>query len=326
MRSDPNAQRLTISAQNRRPCWAYIPLPMKRHHSLHLILTVALGIGAANFAQAGTPVTSAKNPPPAAVDWKVDTISPVANPIYFEDPIIRSEIRPIFAHHRIDSGFVSGGGTAEVYALQLRWAVTDRLAIIATKDGYMDLDTPNLGSPGGFLNIAAGFKYAVIDDKANNFIVTPGLTFEIPTGEDQVFQGDGSGEWNPFVSFEKGWGQFHLTGNVGLRIPNDSAFSTQFHYSLQADVFVNRYFIPFIVANGYNPVSDGNRLPLDSEGYDVINFGSSKASGSLQLTVGAGFRSRILDNVDLGFAYEKAVVSPEGLTDDRFTFDVSIRF
>jgi hypothetical protein len=58
----------------------------------------------------------------------------------------------------------------------------------------------------------------------------------------------------------------------------------------------------------------------------VINFGSSKASGSLQLTVGGGFRSRLLDNVDLGFAYEKAVVAPYGLTDDRFTVDLSIRF
>lgn len=299
---------------------------MKRHHSLNRWLLVALGLAATSLVQAGTPVASAKNPPPAAVDWKVDTISPVANPIYFEDPVIRTEIRPIYAYHRIDNGFVSGGGTANVYALQLRWAVTDRLAIIATKDGYMDLDTPNLGSPGGWLNIAAGLKYAVIDDKANQFIVTPGFTFEIPTGESKVFQGEGNGEWNVFVSAEKGWDKFHLTSNVGIRVPNDSAFSTQFHYSLQADYYLNRYFIPFIVANGYNSVSNGNRLPIDTEGYDVINFGSTKAAGSIQLTLGAGFRSRVTDHVDFGFAYEKAVVAPEGLTDDRFTFDMSIRF
>jgi hypothetical protein len=30
--------------------------------------------------------------------------------------------------------------------------------------------------------------------------------------------------------------------------------------------------------------------------------------------------------VDLGIAYERAVVEPKGLFDDRFTFDVSIRF
>ena len=35
--------------------------------------------------------------PAEAVDWKTNTISPVANPMYFEDPVIRTEIRPIFA-------------------------------------------------------------------------------------------------------------------------------------------------------------------------------------------------------------------------------------
>ncbi|MBL9117687.1 MAG: hypothetical protein JNJ83_21955 [Verrucomicrobiaceae bacterium] len=48
---------------------------------------------------AGAP-TSAKNPPAApesAVDWKTNTISPVSNPIFFEDPVIRTELRPIFA-------------------------------------------------------------------------------------------------------------------------------------------------------------------------------------------------------------------------------------
>jgi hypothetical protein len=30
--------------------------------------------------------------------------------------------------------------------------------------------------------------------------------------------------------------------------------------------------------------------------------------------------------VDLGLAYEKAVIRPYGLTEDRFTFDVCIRF
>jgi len=301
---------------------------MKTHHTLNRSL-MALGLCAvATLTQAGTPsaAVSEKNPPSIAVDWKTETIAPVANPLYFEDAIIRSEIRPIYAYHRIDSGFVTKGGTADVYALQLRWAVTDRLAIIATKDGYMDLHTPGIGNPNGWLNVAAGLKYALIDDKANQFILTPGFTFEIPLGSSQVFQGDGNGEWNAFVSAEKGFGKFHVLANLGIRVPNDSAFSTEIHYSLQADYFVCRYFIPFVVANGYNPVSNGNRIGLTSEGYDVINFGSSKAKGSTQLTVGGGFRSRLLDNVDLGIAYEKAVVAPNGLTDDRFTVDFCIRF
>ncbi|MFN7140574.1 MAG: hypothetical protein ACK4UN_14645, partial [Limisphaerales bacterium] len=42
--------------------------------------------------------------------WKERAISPVTNPIFFEDPQINSEIRPIFIWHNIDPGFVTGGG------------------------------------------------------------------------------------------------------------------------------------------------------------------------------------------------------------------------
>lgn len=293
---------------------------------------LALGACAAIFlstAQAGAPVAAAKNPvpPPAAADWKEHTISPVASPIFFEDPIIRTEIRPIFAHHRIHSDFVTGDGDAQLYALQLRYAITDRLAFIAVQDGYLDVHTDNLGDLSGWMDVAAGFKYALIDDVANQFILTPGFTFFIPIGNTEVFQGRGSGEWNVFVSAEKGFGDFHLTGNVGLRFPHDTdEQSTILHYSLQADYYVCRWFIPFVVTNGFTVLDAGNNIPIDSEGYDIINFGASRADGVTQLLIGGGFRSRIAKDVDVGFAYTKSVVSPEGLFDDRFTFDVSIHF
>jgi len=73
-------------------------------------------------------------------------------------------------------------------------------------------------------------------------------------------------------------------------------------------------------------LNEGNNIPLTSEGYDVINFGASGADGVTQGTIAVGFRSRLLDNLDFGFAYQKAIISPEGLTDDRFTFDLCIRF
>ena len=69
-----------------------------------------------------------------------------------------------------------------------------------------------------------------------------------------------------------------------------------------------------------------NNLPLNTEGTDFFDIGSSGSDGVTQVTVGAGLRVRVLANVDLGIAYERAVVEPKGLFDDRFTFDVSIRF
>lgn len=101
-----------------------------------------------------------------------------------------------------------------MYALQARWAVTDRLAIIAVKDGYLNIDTPKYTS-GGWADLAAGLKYAVIDDKAHEFILTPGVTVGLPTGNDRVFQATGDGTINPFVPVGKGFGKPRLLGNVG---------------------------------------------------------------------------------------------------------------
>ena len=305
---------------------------MDKHSSPHRwLLAAALAVSAtvSPFTQAGTPA-AAKNPAPApvaAVDWKANTIAPVSKPIFFEDPVIRNEIRPIFVFHRIDDNFVTGGGEAYLYALQLRYAITDRLALIATQDGFFDINLDNGAELDGWMDLAAGLKYALIDDKENQFILTPGLTFHIPTGSEEVFQGRGDGEWVFFVSAEKGFDDLHVTGNVGLRLPNDGdTQNTIFHYSMMVDYHVHDLFIPFIVANGWTVLTDGKGLPIDSEGYDVINFGAANASGTTQMTLGGGFRSRLTKNVDFGMAYEKAIVGPDGITDDRFTFDFCIRF
>lgn len=261
-----------------------------------------------------------------AEDWKANAISPVTNPVFFEDPQVNSEIRPIFAWHGIDKDIGLGGGDAQLYAIQARWAVTDRLAIIAVKDGYINIDTPAYES-GGWADLAAGVKYALIDDKENEFILTPGLTFEFPTGNKRVLQGNGDGTWNPFISAGKGFGNLRLLANVGGIIPNDGGEETaQLHYSAQIDYTTCQYFIPFVAWNAFTVLSEGDGPAVDFEGFDLFNLGSSAASGYTQSVLGFGFRSRLTAKVDFGFAYEIPISSPEGLFEDRFTVDFIIRF
>jgi hypothetical protein len=244
-----------------------------------------------------------------------------------EDALIRSEVRPVMGYQHMANDFITHGGDLEVYGMQIRWAATDRLAFMLTKGGY-NVINPGLGPKiKGWGDLVVGFKYAVIDDRANQFILTPGVLFEIPSGEKEVFQGRGSGIWNVFVAAEKGFDKFHLLANVGIFAPNDtSANSTEMHYHLQADYRCCQWFHPFIAGNGYTVLSAGKSLPIDTEGYDLVNFGSSAAGHSTQLTLGGGFRSHLTKNIDFGFAYEKAVVKPYGLLDDRYTVDFVIHF
>ncbi len=105
----------------------------------------------------------------AAVDWREFTISPVSNPIFFEDPRIRTEARVIFLYNRVsdDFGLNLGGtqvnlGGADIYAYgaQLRYAVTPRLAIIATND--VEFPSAPIGrSPGPRLTTPTGIPISM---------------------------------------------------------------------------------------------------------------------------------------------------------------------
>ncbi len=285
---------------------------MNKPCSLLMAGTVAMALSQFNVAQGES--------------WKDNTIAPVTNPLFFEAAQINTEIRPIFIHHEIPTSFL-GGGDANVYAVQARWAATERLAIIATKDGYVDLDLPGAGiSANGWADIAFGLKYAVVDDEENQLLVTPGLKLEVPTGEGDVFQNNGDGEWNLFVSAVKGFDDLHFTGSVGVRIPNDGDEESSFlHWSAQVDYYTCKWFIPFVAFNSFTVLSGGTgAIPV--EGYDLINFGSAAADGDTYNAVGFGFRSRLHDRVDLGFAYENGVGSDEGIFDDRYTVDMIISF
>ena len=274
--------------------------------------------------------------------WLANTISPVANPIFFEDPNVTSEVRPIYMYHFLPNTFdfsggsVPLGGHVQVMALQLRYAATDRLGIIASKDGYIQFQPKHtLGHAYGWADLAAGLKYAVIKDEENQAIVTPGFTFTIPTGGRDVYQGHGSGIWNLFVSAEKGFADFHATANTGFIVPDNFSDNTaQIHYSLQLDYYTCQYFIPFVVMNGYTILSETSSkadqslsaVPLNTEGYDLINFGSSDASGTSQITMGGGARSRLIKNVDVGVSYEVGVGNSVGIFKSRITADLIWRF
>lgn len=274
-------------------------------------------------------------------DWKAGLISPVANPIYFEDARITSEVRPLFMQHwlpdrfDVNGGSVALGGYVRVSALQLRYAITEKLGFIATKDGYIEFKPKGALQTlhqYGWADLAAGFKYALVDDAEKQLLVTPGLTITIPTGDDEVFQGDGEGEWNLFVSAAKGFDDLHVLGNLGVRLPNDQdEQTTQLHYSLQLDYRVHDLFVPFVCLNGYTVLTEADdrllgAIRMNTELYDLANFGSTDAKGDTFIVLGTGARSNITKDLSVGVAYEVGTSTRQGVFDSRLTIDSILRF
>lgn len=252
-------------------------------------------------------------------------ISPVSHPVTFEDPRHSTELRPIFAYHEIDNGFVTEGGNVEVYALQFRAKITDDLSFLATKDGYVVLNPDAVVPDGdGAADLGLGFKYSVIREE--DHIVTTGLRYEIPLGDEDVFQGQGDGALNPFVSAGLTVGDVNLIAGTGLRIAMDDTDSSIWDLDLHADVKMGDFY-PLVEVSLVHPYSSGDRLPIADEGQDFFNFGASQSAGENLVIGGVGARYRVTDDIDLGAVYQFPLDRGEGtqILDWRFTTDVIIR-
>lgn len=279
------------------------------------------------LASLTTAFLSAMIPITATADSQLNAmISPVTNPINFEDPRIQTEIRPIYAYHKLSEDFVTGGGDVRVIAAQARLAITDDLAFIATKDGYFDINADEvLDDSNGAANLEAGFKYALLQDHAKGQIITGGLRYQLATGSPDVFQGQGDGIITPLISAATNVEGFNIITSTELRLALDNDDSTFWDLSAHLDRPIGKLF-PLVELNMYHVVDAGGRIGLEGEGADVINFGSSLADGTTVVTMGMGARYRVCENFDLGAAYETALTDGDDVFDWRITTDAIIRF
>ncbi|MDD7984787.1 hypothetical protein PQO01_07490 [Lentisphaera marina] len=290
-----------------------------------------------------------------AAETKADSmsapISPVTDPVNFESPYHTTEIRMIYLHQnfhdKIDTnlGKLKLGGEAQLFAIQARYAINDRLSVIATKDGYAKYNFDNtLEDQEGFANIALGVKYTVYHDKDSDFIVTTGFRIEIPTGDDDIYQGEGDGIANPFISIGKQWNNFHFMAYEGLRLPFDTDANSTFNdMSLHVDYKIGNFY-PLIEAHWRHVIADGDGGEFNAEleggaeapvnvindnmsGVDLLNLGTSDTQGNNYTNMAFGFRYKFTEALTMGAAYETRIgKSDDSMFDDRYTFDFIYSF
>jgi hypothetical protein len=308
-------------------------------------------------------IASAKGPdacPKLFPDFRCDRhgrydgfVMPMIAPFLFEDPFITTNVSIHGIRHESPEDSVFRGGDAWVMAVQARVAITDRLAFVATKDGYvwLDNDHPILDDEQGFFDIGAGFKFAVIDRPEDNFILSLIARLDIPVGDDEVFSGNGDGVFVPSVSTAWGVGNFHVIADLGGRIPFDrDKESTSLFYHLHLDYAVLPLFVPFIELAGLHWTDSGdgtmridttlasplNRVTLNTaqavlatgsfEGADIVNLGSRNVAGHDLITFAAGIRFPIHEHVSLGAVYEVPITHREDIFNQRVSMNLTFEF
>jgi hypothetical protein len=326
--------------------------PGSRSRILFALLALALGLGP------GASGSARATPPEECPTWFPDFRcersgryegfqKPIVQPFLFEDPFITTGAYPYLIWHEFPDRSALGGGYATAVALQLRLALTERLAFIATKDGYkwQRPDSALLEDQQGFFNIAGGFKYALIDDPEHQFILSPALRLEVSTGSSDVFEGGSDALVIPSISAAKGFGDLHLIGGLGGQIPTDGrTYSSSFFYHLYADYALLPRFQPFVQLSGihYIESGDGSRtVDLDSgsaplgaveglvgdfEGIDLHNLGAKGVDANDYLTLGVGTHVPITRHLTFSLAYERPISSRKDIMKQRVTSSLRIEF
>ncbi|GAA5119245.1 hypothetical protein JIN84_21970 [Luteolibacter yonseiensis] len=310
----------------------------------HIITAGVLGL-LSSFVFAGSVASDTTSAVPAASgDGFARARRPISNPTLFDLALPATNVHPLFLYHSLPKninttlGKLPLGGDVELYALQFEIALNDRLSVVATKDGYVDVNPDSTASgETGFANLGGGLKYAFILDPVSQTALSGTVTLELPTGNSDVFQGEGDGLINLSLSGLKLIDDWQFSVGTGVQIPFSDEQSSELWTSAHASYEISRYFIPLVELNWFHVLDSGNgagnypthvggSVPavIEFEGGDLFNLGAANSDASRDfVSTAVGFRSRLTESVDAGVAYEIPLTDDEdSLMKSRWTVDL----
>lgn len=300
-----------------------------------------------SFAFGGSTLTQSITPS-VSTDPFASARRPITNPTLFDLALPTTNVHPILIYHGLPdqitttAGDLALGGEVEVYAVQFEYAFNERLSLVATKDGYVNFKPDaTLSNESGFANLGAGMKYAFLLDPAAGHAVSGTATVELPTGNHDVFQGEGDGTLNLLLSGLKMHDAWQFAGGGGFVLPFSDQQSTSSWMSAHVSYEVTPWFIPLVELNWFRVLNEGDGQPsfnsqaggavpviAEFEGGDFFNLGAANSGANRDLvTAAVGFRSRLNESVDLGLSYEIPLTDEEAsVIEERVTLDLVWKF
>ena len=222
---------------------------------------------------------------------------------------------------------VIGGGTLQVYALQLRLALTERLQLFADKDGLVQVSPKGARSIFGIANIAAGAKYVIIRDVEDQFLFSGALQYEAPTGYPKIFEGHGDGLLALYGMIGKEfWNNWHFISTFGQNIALNNSNSGYFMTTAHLDRRFGK-LIPFYEANWFYYNQSGTHVPgLGSEAGGWINVGAQKVQGLNYVTNAVGANYEFNQHLILGVCYEYQLTTRTMIVNNMINVQMIFRY
>lgn len=253
---------------------------------------------------------------------------PFSNAIQSKDPRSLTEARAIFLQNWSSPNTPAiGDASTQVYALQLRLALTDRLQLFADKDGIVRLSPGKGTSVTGLANLAAGAKYTFWRDVENQTLGAFALQCEVPTGYANIFQNQGSGNLAAYFIFGKEfWENWHALVQFGQNSALNNQNAGYFMTTAHIDRRFGR-FTPFYEANWFYYNQSGTFLPtLGIEGGGLLNLGAGQIMGLNYVTNAVGFKYDLTNWAEMGVGYEFQVSTAQMLFNNMFSLQLILRY
>ncbi len=242
-------------------------------------------------------------------------VHPVTAPYFHEDSFVTTDLRAWYVRHNFPGNL--NGGHATVLAVQARAALTESIQLVAYKDGFVDF-SDGLVNDDGMNDLAAGIKWAFLQDWETDTHAAVGAGYELGIGDEEVLQDDD--EVRIWGSFNKGFDRLHVGATLNFFMPvgSEDAFgdSDRLSWHLHADYYVNEFFSPVVELNGYQTLSNGTPVTPFS-GVDVANLGGNEDEDVI--TAGYGFEVRPADGIALRAAHESPLTDNVDLFGHRWT-------
>lgn len=298
-------------------------IPM--NNKLPTLLAVGVfAAGSSIFAQGGFVLFGDTSP---GLDPEQRFVRPISAPYFHEDAFVTTDLRAWYVQHDFDSdtAAVLNNGSAMVAALQVRVALTEQLQLVAYKDGYTEFDDAGaLGNNSGTNDLAAGLKWALVQDWESQFHLAAGIGYEFSLGDEDVLQD--SDELRLWLSANKGFDRMHFGATLNFLKAMDSDDSLlgnadMITVHLHADYYLTEWFSPVVELNGYL-AQDTGAVPFS--GVDAGSLPGGEENDTYTIVIGGELR--VVDDLGLRVAYETELNDSDSLFGDRWTLSAVYEF